>query len=142
MFRRRSAEPWYQEAWAAVQAAEAGDETEQTRRQYMPFFYGRWDEAARAHMEVGRSERAAPVQANFTTAGTLSPSAIRAAMAKVTAPVLVYAGGLDFGPPPDLAAQAAALFPDGRLVVQPGAGHFPWLDDPAWFSAALRSFLG
>jgi pimeloyl-ACP methyl ester carboxylesterase len=26
-------------------------------------------------------------------------------------------------------------------VVQPAAAHFPWIDDPAWFSAALADFL-
>jgi pimeloyl-ACP methyl ester carboxylesterase len=26
--------------------------------------------------------------------------------------------------------------------VQPGAGHFPWLADPAWFTRALAAFPG
>jgi len=43
--------------------------------------------------------------------------------------------------PPRLAAELATLFPDARLVVQPGAGHYPWLDGPAWFSFALAAFL-
>jgi pimeloyl-ACP methyl ester carboxylesterase len=43
--RRRSGEPWYQDAWAAVQAAEAGDGSAETRLRYMPFFYSRWDDA-------------------------------------------------------------------------------------------------
>ena len=55
--RRRSAEPWYQEAQAAIQAAEAGDDSAETRLGYLPFFYGRWDDAARAHAQVGFSER-------------------------------------------------------------------------------------
>jgi pimeloyl-ACP methyl ester carboxylesterase len=59
----------------------------------------------------------------------------------VTAPVLVYAGELDLTPTPRL-AELAALFPRGQLVVQPGAGHFPWLDDPAWFVGAVARFLG
>ena len=29
-----------------------------------------------------------------------------------------------------------------ELTVQPGAGHYPWLDDPTWFTAALLAFLG
>jgi pimeloyl-ACP methyl ester carboxylesterase len=39
-------------------------------------------------------------------------------------------------------AELAALFPRGQLVVQPGAGHFPWLDDPAWFVGQSPRFLG
>ncbi|NUR02448.1 MAG: hypothetical protein HOY79_39710, partial [Streptomyces sp.] len=35
----------------------------------------------------------------------------------------------------------ARLFPGGRVVVQPGAGHFPWLDDPEFFTSAVTGFL-
>jgi pimeloyl-ACP methyl ester carboxylesterase len=56
--------------------------------------------------------------------------------------VLVYAGELDASPTPDTAAAAARLFPDATVTVQPGAAHFPWLDDPAFFAAAITSFLG
>jgi pimeloyl-ACP methyl ester carboxylesterase len=28
-----------------------------------------------------------------------------------------------------------------RPVVLPGAGHFPWVDEPAAFAEAVRSFL-
>jgi pimeloyl-ACP methyl ester carboxylesterase len=37
---------------------------------------------------------------------------------------------------------AAPLFHDVTVVVQPGAAHFPWVDDPAAFAAAISSFLG
>jgi proline iminopeptidase len=33
------------------------------------------------------------------------------------------------------------LFPNATVTVQPGAAHFPWLDDPAFFTAAITSFL-
>jgi proline iminopeptidase len=35
-----------------------------------------------------------------------------------------------------------ALFPQSRLVFQPAAGHYPWLDDPARFVSAVTAFLG
>jgi pimeloyl-ACP methyl ester carboxylesterase len=53
----------------------------------------------------------------------------------------VYAGELDASPTPATAAAAARLFPNATLTVQPGAAHFPWLDDPAFFTAAVTSFL-
>ncbi len=40
-----------------------------------------------------------------------------------------------------MAAELAACFPHGTLDVQPAAGHFPWLDDPAWFAARVERFL-
>jgi pimeloyl-ACP methyl ester carboxylesterase len=39
-------------------------------------------------------------------------------------------------------AEFAALFADAALVVQPAAGHSPWLDDPALFTATITEFLG
>jgi pimeloyl-ACP methyl ester carboxylesterase len=38
-------------------------------------------------------------------------------------------------------AEFAGLFPDATLVVQPGAGHFPWLDDPTRFTTTTAAFL-
>jgi proline iminopeptidase len=42
---------------------------------------------------------------------------------------------------PRIAAEFAALFPAAQLVIQPGAGHFPWLDDASWFASAVARFL-
>lgn len=139
---RRSGEPWYPGALAAIEKADAGDDTMETRRGYMPFLYGRWDEAAQAHAGVGVSERSRPVRDGFAAAGAFTPAATRQAVARLAAPVLVYAGELDASPAPETAAAAAALFPDATMTVQPGAAHFPWLDDPAFFTAAITSFLG
>jgi proline iminopeptidase len=140
--RQRSGEPWYQDAQAAILAAEAGDVSARTRLRYMPFFYGRWDDAARAHAQVGFSERADAVRAGFYAPGAFDPQAVRAALARLTAPVMVYAGEVEIGPTAELAAEAAGLFPGWELTVQPGAGHYPWLDDPTSFTAALLAFLG
>ena len=108
----------------------------------MPFFYGRWDDAARAHARVGVSERARAVQAGFYAPGAFDPLAARAGLARVTAPVMMYVGQAEIGPTPELAAEAVRLFPGWELTVQPDAGHYPWLDDPAWFTARLLAFLG
>jgi pimeloyl-ACP methyl ester carboxylesterase len=139
---RRSAEPWYPEARAAVLAAIAGEDTEENRRKYAPFFYGRWDDAARAHAVLEIEQRATAVEAGYYAEGAFDPAATLAALAALTAPVLVYAGGLDLAPTAEEAAGVARLFPRATAVVQPGAGHYPWMDDPAWFAAAITDFLG
>ncbi|MFF5276411.1 alpha/beta fold hydrolase [Streptomyces sp. NPDC000133] len=46
-----------------------------------------------------------------------------------------------FCPLPRVAATVARLFPEVELAVQPGAGHFPWLDDPFRFSGTVETFL-
>jgi pimeloyl-ACP methyl ester carboxylesterase len=139
--QRRSGEPWYAGAMAAAEKALAGDDSPQTRDGYLPFLYGRWDEAARAHATLGFSERARAVRARFSAEGVFDPPATVTALARLSAPVLVYGGELDLIPVGTL-TEAAGLFPHAEVSVQPGAGHYPWLDDPAWFTAALNAFLG
>jgi pimeloyl-ACP methyl ester carboxylesterase len=139
---RRSGEPWFADAMAAVAKAEAGDESAETRYGYVPFLYGRWDQDAQAHAVVGISERSRAVRAVFSAAGAYDPDATVAALEKLTAPVLIYVGELDIGPTADAASRAARLFPHCEVVVQPGAGHYPWIDNRAWFTAALDAFLG
>ena len=46
-------------------------------------------------------------------------------------PVLLLAGEYYVGLLPRNSAEHAGLFAHAELAVQPGAGHFPWLDDPA-----------
>ncbi|MGP3634220.1 alpha/beta fold hydrolase [Streptomyces sp. 24-1644] len=73
--------------------------------------------------------------------GSFGPAATVDALRRLQAPVLVLAGEYDGSPTPDRAAELAALFPHGEFVVQRGAGHFPWLDDPGAFARTVRAFL-
>ena len=138
---RRSAEPWYPAALAALEKAEAGDESAETLRAYSPFFYGRWDAAARVHVDAGVSERSRPVRDGFRAEGAFNPPGTRDAVSRLAAPVLIHVGELDAVAPPETAPAAARLFPAATVTVQPGAGHFPWLDDPSFFTASITSFL-
>jgi proline iminopeptidase len=137
---RRSGQPWYPDALAAVERAEAGDQTVENRRAYMPFYYGRWDDVARAHVEVGISERARAVIANFRAEGAFDPAVTREAIGRLSAPVLLYGGELDADPAPETLETAARLFPAATVTVQPAAAHYPWVDDPDFFSTAIKSF--
>ncbi|MGW0698434.1 alpha/beta fold hydrolase [Streptomyces sp. NPDC002867] len=137
----RSAEPWYEAGIAALDALGNGQESPEIWDAVRPFTYGRWDEAARAHVAARESQFNFGAIEHFYADGAPGPATVRAALAGVQAPVLVLAGELDGGPRPARAAELAALFPDGRCVVQAGAAHFPWLDDPGAFTRAVAAFL-
>lgn len=134
-------EPWYPEARAALEAL--GPDTPQWKAApvVMPFAYGRWDEAARAHAAgVGEQTNWEAAQV-FYGEGAFDPETTRAALRALDAPVLVLAGEYDGGPTPAKAAEIAACFPHGEVVVQPGAGHFPWVDDAGAFVRPVAAFL-
>ncbi|PZT70664.1 alpha/beta hydrolase [Streptomyces sp. SW4] len=136
----RKDEPWYAQASPAFEAWLAG--TGGYDPVLAPFFHGRWDEAARALEAAGDTEYNDDAAEVFDAAGAYDPPATRAALAGFPSPVLVLAGELDGGPRPDLARRSAEVFPDAEFAVQPGAGHYPWLDDPRWFAQRLIAFFG
>lgn len=136
--RLRSDEPWFPAAFVALEAITRGTGTDWAAVE--PFFYGRWDEAARAHQAASRPDNPEAVT-HFGAEGAFDPPATRAALAAFGAPVLLLAGRFDLNSPPRSAAAFAGLFPDATLVVQEGAGHCPWVDDADRFTAAVAAFL-
>jgi proline iminopeptidase len=64
----------------------------------------------------------------------------RPALRSVTAPALVIRGTMDHIPLESAREWAAAL-PNGRLLALEGAGHFPYLELPERFFAAVGTFL-
>lgn len=139
LVQRRKNEPWFPAASTALEAITdgAGSDWEAIA----PFFYGRWDAAAEKHYAAGRPTNEEAV-ALFAADGAFDPETTRAALAACEAPVLLLAGEFDVNSPPQSVAEFAALFPDATLVVQPGAGHYPWLDDADRFVATTAAFLG
>jgi pimeloyl-ACP methyl ester carboxylesterase len=138
----RSHEPWFGEAKAALEAMYAGDSTPELRITAAPLFYGRWDDAARAHAEAEERERSVAAMEGYWAKGAFMPGATRRALMELTTPVLVYAAASDPVSPPHRCAELAELIPGAAFVTQPDAGHFPWLDDPQWLVKELVAFLG
>ncbi|MEV6399452.1 alpha/beta hydrolase [Streptomyces sp. NPDC051907] len=137
----RTAESWFEAARDAYEAIWFGSPSDADFDAAAPFFYGRWDAAAQA-LSAAEAEQCNDQAAEMYAApGAFDPVAARAALASLDAPVLVLAGELDGGPRPRVAADIAKLFPHAELVVQPGAGHYPWLDDPVRFTQTVGGFL-
>lgn len=135
----RAHEPWFPAASAALDALTAGKPAD--FEAVTPFFYGRWDAAARAHHALGRPQNSEAV-ALFGAGDAFTPEATRAALAGFGSPVLLLTGEFDLNSPPAPTREVAALFPAATVTVQPAAGHYPWHDDPAAFTAATAAFLG
>ncbi|MBB5838690.1 alpha/beta fold hydrolase [Kribbella italica] len=135
--RQRASEPWFADAYAALEQITSGTFTDDLWQAIRPFSHGRWDAAAQA------LEAATPAQQNEKAAAIyaseLTPST--SCLTDFTNPVLVVSGQTDVGTPPAFATAYAALFPHATLTIQPASGHFPWLDDPAAFAATVDDFF-
>ncbi|MGX1567136.1 alpha/beta fold hydrolase [Streptomyces sp. NPDC055506] len=137
--RQRASEPWFADAFPAFEAWLAG--TGDFDPVLVPFFYGRWDDTARSHADREDDETNDYAAEVYGADGAYDPDATRTGLARVAASVLVLAGEMDGGPSPALARRTADAFPAAELAVQPGAGHYPWLDDPGWFVRRVTAFL-
>lgn len=137
----RRGEPWFPDAFAAFERIWAGDFSSANRKGIAPFHYGRWDAVSQANYAATATEMNRDAADMYYAEGALDPDAVRAALTGLTAPVLLVAGEYDVGLPPKRAVEYAGLFPVAELVVQPGAGHFPWLDDSAAFAGTVTGWL-
>ncbi|MET7425082.1 alpha/beta hydrolase [Dactylosporangium sp. NPDC005555] len=135
----RGGEPWFPEAFAAFERIWAGDPGAGDRDAITPFMWGRWDDTARAVAAEQHALRNDEAAAAYYTGA--DPAAARAAVADLRARVLLTAGEYDVALPPKRAAEYAGLFPHAEVAVQPGGGHSPWLDDPAWLATTVAGFL-
>jgi len=132
----RTGEVWFPTAKVALDA----DSTPATRQAMSPFLYGAWTDAARLHAAADGEQRN-PDGTKAFWAERPDAEQTRRDVSKMTAPVRVVVGELDLMPGPELGAELAGLFPDGRCVVQRGAGHFPWVDDPELFARLVVEAL-
>ncbi|MFG2041495.1 alpha/beta fold hydrolase [Dactylosporangium sp. NPDC048998] len=140
----RAAQPWYP---AVAEAAgelltlpptAAPELVLDVLDRYTPAAYGRWDARQREHAATQRADFALEAWTGFW-AGT--DNAWLTSLRSVTAPVLVLTGDRDGLTGVEVGDVAAAGFPNAKHVTLPGAGHYPWVDEPAAFAAAVAQFL-
>ena len=137
----RRGEPWFPDAFAALERIANGRAGAGDWALITPFLYRRWDADTRryaARQDEQRNRDAAPA---YYAGDPFDPADIRSALAGLSAPVLVVTGELDLQLPPHRAAEYAALFPKAELEVLPGGGHFAWHDQPDRFVRAVTAFL-
>jgi pimeloyl-ACP methyl ester carboxylesterase len=140
----RKDEPWYADAAEAAEALSSAPPAQQQAlvRATRPFFYGRWDERTQAHAASADRQSNRRAELGFAAGmHEVDRHEIVADLAAVRAPVLVVGGELDALTGAESVGVVAGSFMRSRPVVLPGAGHFPWVDEPVAFAEAVRSFL-
>jgi proline iminopeptidase len=110
-----------------------------------PVFYGRWDDEISAHAQAADDEMDPVAERSFYPPAHVAErprrSAVVEALRNVASPVLVIAGDRDGATGVESAYAVAASFPDARVEVLPGVGHFPWVEVPDRFRELVTAFL-
>ncbi len=141
----RADEPWYAAA-AEIEAEVATLPPERQRRLdrgLRPFFYGRWDDAARAHADATDTQMSLRATAAFRPENG-DPAQLAQLLRGIVAPTLVIVGGLDGGTGTSPGRIVAAHLPNAAstdVIEIPGAGHYPWLDEPLEFARVVADWL-
>lgn len=137
---RRGVDP---ELAAALDALAAGPDTSSDATfnawhlRAAPAGYAQWGTAERAHAGAG----------GFTVAAALAyftvppPQDLGARLAGLTSPVLVVGGAEDLFTDVGTVKALAGVFTGARSVVLDACGHYPWVERPAAFRAAVDPFL-
>ncbi|MGB8649739.1 MAG: alpha/beta hydrolase [Mycobacteriales bacterium] len=140
-----AAEPWYADAAAAQEALADAPPSQRAalERATRPFFYGRWDERTQEHAASADRQSSKRALLGFGAGlEDLDVAGIVTGLRGVAAPVLVVGGERDGVTGLDSVHAVAGCFPNARVAVVPGAGHFPWVDAPEGFRSAVAGFLG
>lgn len=137
----RAAEDWVAPRLRALQALESGGTMEQLAQTLVPQFVGtgalpegvRLAGHALSQVYAGAYRRALE---SLTTFDRGAP-----AIAGVQVPTLLVGGDNDRCTPPEALQALAQVLPDAELLHLPHVGHWPQLEDPDRFDAALLEFL-
>ncbi len=73
---------------------------------------------------------------------TLNTWDVQDALGTLNLPVLIIGGQNDRLIPPEALQKAAEKLPNGRVIIWPGMGHSPQLEQPGRFSRILLKFTG
>jgi len=128
---------------AAIAARNAGPDmsTDETwaefRAAIAPLGYAAWGPVERAHAPIG-AQRVGSIKAFFSAE---PPDDWADRLFEVDAPVLVVAGRQDLSTGLEPVRALAALFKNGRIEEIDDCGHFPWVEQPEAFRAAVVPFV-
>lgn len=122
---------------AALAAPPLDLSDEQSFREYQsataPLGYATWNDAARRHAVTGSTSLTA-LRAFFSTP---PPAPVFEAIASLSIPVHVIGGAADLLSGNRPVRELANVFRHGTVEMIEGSGHYPWVDRPAAFAAAI-----
>jgi proline iminopeptidase len=140
------AEPWYEDALAALQTEQAGDfssdeELGELAIREFPFYFAHFGEKEQAYLDTLRVETPNADTLLLFNKEIFESFDLRPELDRITAPTLVVTGELDFITGPVCAAEISAGIADVKTEILPGTGHFVFVESPEAFGQALLGFL-
>ena len=142
-----AAEPWYEDARAALEAEEAGEfETDEELAELslseFPFYFARYGDKERAYVAMLVADKPNADALRLFNQDQVPTFDLRPELPQIAAPTLVITGEQDFITGPLSAAELSEAIAIVETVLIPGCGHFSFVEAPEAFRDSLLAFLG
>ena len=139
----RAGEDWYAEAAEAQEMLETASPRIRNELESMtrPFWYGRWDGRAQEHAAGADRQMSLRASAGYVPGPDFDPDRARESLKDIRAQVLIVVGECDALTGAAVGQKFASAIRGAEVAVLPGAGHFPWVDQPEAFRDAVERFL-
>ncbi len=142
----RSAQAWFEDAVAALQAEQAGrwgtdEELAELALRELPLYFAAYGDRERAYLRMLDGEVPCGDALKLFNEEIFTTFDLRPELSRITAPTLVVAGEDDFITGPVCARELAEGIDGAELVLLADCGHFVFVEQPERFADAVAGFL-
>ena len=143
---KRSGQPWYQDAAAALQEEQDGKvltdpEVAELVFREMPLYFAHYGPVEAGYLDTIRSDSVNGDAFRLFNAEIFNTFDLRGSLANITAPTLVINGDEDFICGPVCAAEISAAIRGAREVIVGDSGHMIFVEQPQAFHDEVADFL-
>jgi proline-specific peptidase len=146
---KRSGQPWYPDAVAALEAEQAGgfandQELSELVFREMPLYFAHYGPVEAGYLDTLRSENINGDTLKIFNQEVFTPAFSfdqRSLLSRITAPTLVITGEDDFICGPLCSAEVTAAITGAREVIVGDSGHMVFIEQPQVFHDEVADFL-
>lgn len=143
---KRSAEPWYPEAVAALNAEQDGEfdtdqQVSELAFQELPLYFARFGAVEAGYLDTLRADPLNADALRLFNREIFNTFDMRDRLPSIAAPTLVITGDADFICGPLCADEIAAGIPGAQKVIVGDAGHMVFVEQPQAFHDEVGDFL-
>ena len=142
---RRSNQPWYADAVAALEAEQAGEfeagQLDELLFRELPLYFAHYGAVEAGYLDTLRTEKVNADALRLFNREIFETFDLRDRLREITAPTLVITGDQDFICGPLCAAEICAGIPGARQVVVGDSGHYLFVEQPRAFHDEVADFL-
>jgi proline iminopeptidase len=143
---KRSGQPWYPDAVAALEAEQAGEfeNDEQLGELFfreMPLYFAHYGSVEAGYLDTLRSDNINGDALKLFNEEIFTTFDLRSRLSEIKAPTLVITGDDDFICGPLCAAEITAAIPSATEVIVGDSGHMVFIEQPQVFHDEVADFL-